>query len=80
MRLRLRSIARGQVGLAALLLVSPAIVQGQSTAQQIASAKALYEAFQVEAARPILQRIISPGYLQQVSSAEKAEALLKGKA
>lgn len=62
-------------GLAALLLVAPAVARGQSTAQQIASAKALYEAFQVEAARPILQRIISPGYLQQVSSAEKAEAL-----
>jgi len=63
------------VGLTALLLVSPAIAHGQSTTQQIDSAVALYEAFQVEAARPILQKIISPGYLQQVTSLEKARAL-----
>lgn len=61
-------------GLAALLLVAPAFARGQSTTQQIDSAVALYEAFQVEAARPILQRITSPGYLQTVSSVEKARA------
>lgn len=63
------------LGLTALLVVAPTVGQAQSTRQQIDEAIALYTAFQVEAARPILQRIISPGYLQQVSSAEKAEAL-----
>jgi hypothetical protein len=59
----------------AACLAAPATAAAQSTRQQIDSAVNLYVAFQVEAARPILQRIISPGYLQQVSSAEKAEAL-----
>jgi len=63
------------LGLAAALVATPVVASSQSTRQQIDQAKALYEAFQVEAARPILQRIISSGYLQQVSSAEKAEAL-----
>ena len=59
----------------AACLAAPSVAFAQSTRQQIDSAVALYVAFQVEAARPILQKIISPGYLQQVSSAEKAEAL-----
>ena len=57
-----------------LLLALPAVARSQSARQQIDSAKALYEAFQVEAARPILQRITSPTYTLQVSPGEKAEA------
>src|SRR5687768_17010323 len=64
-----------QLALAGLLLAFPGQSRAQSTTQQIDSAVALYELFQVEAARPILQKIISPGYLQQVTSAEKARAL-----
>jgi hypothetical protein len=56
-------------------LMTPAIVGAQSTRERIDQAIALYEAFNVEAARPILQLIISPGYTQQVSSQEKAIAL-----
>ena len=59
---------------AALLLVVPAAASAQSTRQLLDSAKALYEQFQVEAARPIYQRILSPTFTQQVSSLEKAEA------
>lgn len=64
-----------RLGLAALLLTAPAVTRAQSTKQQIDSAVALYQQFNVEAARPILLKIISPGYLQQVSSSEKATAL-----
>lgn len=63
-------------GLAAfVLLVTPVLARAQSTKQKIDSAIALYDQFNVEAARPILLTIISPGYLQQVSSVEKAMAL-----
>jgi hypothetical protein len=58
----------------ALVLLAPAVARAQSTQQQIDSAIALYDAFQVEAARPILIKIISPGYTQQVSSKERAQA------
>lgn len=61
--------------LAVLLLAAPATARAQSTSEQIAQAILLYEAFNVEQARPILLKIISPGYLQQVSSTEKATAL-----
>lgn len=63
------------LGLAALLLAAPAASRAQaSTQDQINQAVALYEQFNVEAARPILLKIISPGYLQQVSSEQKAAA------
>ena len=74
MALKLSSMGMKAAAVAALVLASPVVAYGQSTRQQIDQAKALYEAFQVEAARPILQRITSPGYLQTVSSIEKAEA------
>jgi len=65
-----------RLGLAALvLLATPALARAQSTMQKIDSAKALYDQFNVEAARAILLTIISPGYLQQVTSVEKATAL-----
>jgi hypothetical protein len=56
-------------------VLAPGFVGAQSTRERIDQAIALYEAFNVEAARPILQLIISPGYTQQVSSQEKAVAL-----
>ena len=63
------------IGAAALLvLLAPGIARAQSTQQQIDSAVKLYDQFQVEAARPILLKIISPGYTQQVSSIERARA------
>lgn len=58
----------------ALLLALPAYAGAQSTRQLLDSAKARYEQFQVEAARLIYQRILSPTFTQQVSSLEKAEA------
>ena len=61
--------------LAAFLVALPAMAGAQSTRDRIDQAIALYEAFNVEAARPILQLIISPGYTQQVTSQEKALAL-----
>jgi len=45
-----------------------------TTADQINRAKALYETFDVEGARPILLNIISPNYLQPVSPSERVEA------
>lgn len=46
---------------------------GGTTKEQIDRAKAFYEQFNVEAARPILLNIISPNYLQQISPAERVE-------
>lgn len=68
------TLAMKRLATALLLLLAPALVRAQTTQQRIDSAVALYKAFNVEAARPILLNIISPGYLQQVSSQEKATA------
>src|ERR1051325_4849887 len=59
---------------AALLVAAPGAARAQSTQQLIDSATKLYEGFNVEAARPILLKIISPGYLQQVTNEQKAAA------
>jgi hypothetical protein len=61
--------------LASVLLAMPTIAAAQqSTEDRLYQAIALYEAFNVEAARPILQAIVSPGYLQQVSAQQRATA------
>ena len=63
--------------LAALLLATPALARAQTggtTRQQIDRAIELYAAFNVEAARPILLNIVSPGYLQPVSASERVDA------
>jgi hypothetical protein len=61
--------------LAALLALAPAIAGAQSTQQYIDRAVAMYEALQVEAARPLLLNIISPNYLQTVTPEQKVTAL-----
>ena len=57
----------------ALLGLAP-LAQAQTTRQRLNNAIALYKDFQVEAARPILMEIVSPGYLQQITAAERVEA------
>ena len=65
-----------RLALATLLLAAPALSRAQSSTQdQIDRAIGLYEAFQVEQARPLLLAVISPTWVQQVSSAQKAVAL-----
>jgi hypothetical protein len=60
----------------ALALLCPAIgsAQSGSTREQVDRAIAMYEAFNVESARPILLNIISPSYLQPVSPTERVDA------
>lgn len=61
--------------LALLLLALPALAPAQgTTSENIARAIAMYEAFNVEGARPILQQIISPSYLQPVTAVERVAA------
>lgn len=66
--------------LAAALLLTLLLAGGRdaraqgTTRDRIDSAKALYQDFNVELARPILLSIVSPGYLQPVSPAERVEA------
>jgi hypothetical protein len=57
------------------LTTSPAFAGAQSTQQYIDRAVAMYEALQVEAARPLLLNIISPNYLQTVTPEQKVTAL-----
>src|SRR5688572_27250283 len=65
-----------RLALATLLLAAPALSRAQSSTQdQIDRAIALYEAFNVEQARPLLLAVVSPTWVQQVSSAQKAVAL-----
>src|SRR5438105_6855815 len=64
-----------RLALATLMLAAPALSLAQSTQDQIDRAITLYEAFQVEQARPLLLAVISPTWVQQVSSAQKAVAL-----
>ena len=58
-----------------LLTLLPAVAAAQTTAELIARAKNHYNNFNVEEARPILLRIISPNYLNPVLPAERVEAL-----
>lgn len=65
----------GRLSFAALLLL-PAALGAQAegtTREQIDRAIAMYNNFQVEQARPILLRIISPTYLQQVLPSERVD-------
>jgi hypothetical protein len=61
--------------LAALLALTPAAAGAQSTQQYLDRAVAMYEALQVESARPILLNIISPNYLQTVNPEQRVTAL-----
>ena len=65
-----------RLALATLLLATPALSRAQQadTKTRLDNAISLYEAFNVEAARPILLQIISPGYLQQVTPEQRATA------
>src|SRR5437773_4618424 len=54
-------------------LMAPAVSFAQ-TQQKLDSAVAMYEAFNIEAARPILLNIISPNYLLQVTNEQKVTA------
>lgn len=65
-----------RLALATLLLATPALSRAQQadTETRLSNAIQLYEAFNVEAARPILLQIISPGYLQQVTPEQRATA------
>lgn len=64
-----------RVVLAFLLLLTAAVsARAQTTRERLDSAKLLYQSFEVERARPILQGIVSPGYLQPVSPTERVEA------
>lgn len=61
----------------ATLLAVPAsrVAAQQSTHDQITRAIAMYNAFNIEGARPILLNIISPSYLLQVKPEERVTAL-----
>lgn len=63
------------MSLVLLLSAPPAVAGAQSTQQYIDRAVAMYEALQVEAARPLLLNIISPNYLQTVTPEQKVTAL-----
>ena len=58
-----------------LLTLLPAVATAQTTAELLTRAKAHYNNFNVEEARPILLRIISPNYLNQVLPEQRVEAL-----
>lgn len=67
-----------RLGILALIAALPAAAAAQAagtTADLIARGKAYYEAFQVDAARPIFQQIISPSYLNKVEPSERVTAL-----
>lgn len=63
------------VRIAAALAMWPALAGAQTTQQYIERAIAMYEALQVEAARPILLNIVSPAYLQTVTPEQRVTAL-----
>ena len=60
-------------GFTALSATGAGAQVGGTTGQQIERAKQFYQAFNVEAAQPILLNIVSPGYLQPVSASERVE-------
>jgi hypothetical protein len=66
-----------RLGFLALLAALPtaAAAQGGVTADLIKKGKDFYEAFQVDAARPIFQQIISPSYLNPVTLDQRVTAL-----
>ncbi len=62
--------------LVALLSAAPATATTQgATADLIARGITAYEAFQVEAARPLFQQVISPSYVNPVTPDQKVTAL-----
>src|SRR5579862_7683211 len=63
-----------RVKVAALLIALPVVAVAQNTAETLQRAQQLYEAFQIEAARPLLQQILSPTYLFPVTPVQKATA------
>lgn len=67
------SLIRGAALAVLLLLPAPAAAQ-QSTADQLRRAVEMYNAFNIEGARPILLNIISPNYLLSVTPAQKVQA------
>lgn len=69
-----------RLGLAVLLVAAASVGSGQqaatgSTAAEIKKAIDLYNNFNIEGARPILQNIISPSYLLKVEPEERVTAL-----
>jgi hypothetical protein len=74
MRSRSIRVLLSTLALTMLGVVVPRAVAAQSTRQLLDSARSLYEAFQVEAARPIYQQIIAANYNRQLSVIERAEA------
>jgi hypothetical protein len=62
------------VATAAGVLPSVAVAQG-TTQAKIDQAVALYEKFEIEAARPLLQEILSPNWPQAVSTEQRVTAL-----
>src|SRR5688572_14735354 len=61
--------------IAPLLLAAPAAVFGQgSTADQLRRAVDMYNNFNIEGARPILQQIISPSNVMRVEPEERVTA------
>ena len=61
-------------GLAGLLLVVPGRSRAQSTDDKINQAVALYVKFEIEAARPLLQEVLSPTWLQPISTEQRVTA------
>src|SRR5689334_17788663 len=53
---------------------SAALAQAATTQAKIDQAIALYERFEVEAARPLLQKILSPNWVLPVSQEQKVTA------
>ncbi len=60
---------------AAALWIAPGTGTAQSTHDQLQRAVVMYNAFNIEGARPILLNIISPSYLLQVKPEERVTAL-----
>lgn len=64
-----------RAALAALLLWPAALAAQQSTEGELRRAIQFYNSFNIEAARPILENILSPSYLRSVTPAQRVTAL-----
>lgn len=64
-----------RAALTLLLLAPVALPAQQSTADQLRRAIALYNNFNIEGARPILENLLSPNYLLSVTPAQRVTAL-----
>lgn len=64
-----------RAALIALLLAPVALSAQQSTADQLRRAISMYNSFNIEGARPILENILSPNYLLSVTPAQRVTAL-----